>query len=237
MEKFLAEATEVQIVDDYAQKRLRNRWRCIAIALTILVVIVVVVSLTTIIYLQRPRIESNATCSIAFGPLNITNPNVLIPGEIRKQNREFDAYCQVKFNGGNGQWYKLIGQNGGLQASTCDSNQGRTYDTEILVFSGNCQNLECIGGSDQLCGDHASVGWLAIEDMEYYLLVRGNRASTVRDYLLTITHLENNYICQNVMLWESSPSMSTVGSTRHLNGPSTSQNTCKQVVSKKRVRK
>jgi hypothetical protein len=46
-----------------------------------------------------------------------------------------------------------------LTASTCHEEYS-TFDTQLTVFQGSdCDNLECVTGNDQFCGDQSSVTW------------------------------------------------------------------------------
>jgi hypothetical protein len=108
----------------------------------------------------------------------------------------------------------LTGDGSRLLASTCESQQNQNSDTEVLVFTGGCDNLTCVGGSDELCGAHGAVGWFAERDNDYHVLVRGNRASFVGDFTMTIEKLEQNGQCQNATKLE--PTGTILSSTRGL---------------------
>ena len=141
--------------------------------------------------------------------------------------------CQVSSDGGYGLWYKLEGNGRRLSASTCtgSSNLDSQSDTQVLIFSSfttttssndnnsnnnnDCDDgLLCIGGGDELCGSHSSVGWLAEEGQTYYILVRGFRPSSLGRFTLTIDTLNDNDTCDNadVINEDDSP---VFGSTRN----------------------
>jgi hypothetical protein len=137
----------------------------------------------------------SAICETAFGPLNVTRD--VYTGVIEPREGDFTAACQIDDEGGYGQWYFLEGEGNYLQASTCEgSDDSANSDTQVLVFSGSCSSLFCVGGGDELCGAHASVGWMAEEGVVYYVLVRGTRASSTGNFSLTMSSLDENCECE-----------------------------------------
>mmetsp|Transcript_3164 Transcript_3164/g.8947 ORF Transcript_3164/g.8947 Transcript_3164/m.8947 type:complete len:1708 (+) Transcript_3164:604-5727(+) len=111
------------------------------------------------------------------------------------QNAENDdVECVVGNQGGTGVWYTLQGNGKRLRAHTCD---GTDIDTQIQIFSGDCDALSCIGGNDQLCGDQSSIGWFAEADTTYKILVGGFRVSNVGPITLTLEGLDDNNQCSD----------------------------------------
>jgi hypothetical protein len=66
----------------------------------------------------------------------------------------------------------VIGEGEIMAVSLCDDQT--TYDTKVSVFSGDCDNLECIGGNDdfQGCDLASAYSWTPIPGEKYYILVR-----------------------------------------------------------------
>jgi hypothetical protein len=82
-----------------------------------------------------------------------------------------------------GLWYNLTGNDNWITVSTCATTSG--FDSQISVFGGSCQNLECISGGDQECGDQSSVSWYSGAGEQYFILVHG-RESRVGEFNLTV---------------------------------------------------
>ncbi len=86
-------------------------------------------------------------------------------------------------------WYKIMGNGGGITASTCSANTN--YDTKLSSFDGTCGALGCVIGDDDdsSCGFSAlqtTINWTSVVDTEYYIMVHGY-SSGVGDFELTIT--------------------------------------------------
>ena len=78
------------------------------------------------------------------------------------------------FSTGPGLWYQISGTGGVVRVSTCvDDNASKiSLDSQISVFGGSCDNLQCIDGNDQAgyCGDQSAVSWVTKEGELYYIL-------------------------------------------------------------------
>jgi len=84
-------------------------------------------------------------------------------------------YCYTT-NTARGTWYRVIGNGHRLYASTC--SEFTTYDTKISVYSGGCNNLNCVIGNDDDYGcsystSHSEVNWCSTNGVEYLILVHG----------------------------------------------------------------
>lgn len=196
-DRFLASAVtaEVKVVDDQdADNRLRRLKIYVAGAMVIVTILIVVLVVVFTIP-TSDDIALSSTCETADGPLNTTGD--FYTGVIVPREGDFSAACQVDEEGGFGQWYFLKGNGSPLRASTCEgSDDSANSDTQVLVFSGSCSSLRCVGGGDELCGSHASVGWMAEKNEVYFILVRGNRASSTGNFTLTISSLDENGECE-----------------------------------------
>lgn len=70
-------------------------------------------------------------------------------------------------------WYSFVGNGETVTLSTCDS---AAYDTKLSVYSGGCDDLICVSGSDDApgCGDNTSRLVLPTMDgVEYLVRVHG----------------------------------------------------------------
>lgn len=64
-------------------------------------------------------------------------------------------------------WFVTIGSGTPLTASTCGLDE---FDTQISIYTGSCDSLECVDGNDQACGDQSSVTWFAELSTEYFIV-------------------------------------------------------------------
>ncbi|KAL3938381.1 MAG: hypothetical protein SGBAC_006700 [Bacillariaceae sp.] len=211
----IGEATVLDEQDEEEEENLMaNRRRCILLAVVFLILIIVLsVVLTRGSDDALVSTPVNSVCKNAFGPLtNFTGGS--IEGAIRAFDETNVVGCQVEADDGFGLWYHLEGKGQRISASTCDTaNLDPQMDTQVLVFAGSCDNLICIGGGDQLCGNHGTVGWLAEEGQKYFVLVRGFRSS-LGQFSLSIDQLTNHENCQAANIIETIDSP-VFGSTRN----------------------
>jgi hypothetical protein len=55
-------------------------------------------------------------------------------------------------------WFEIVGDGTNIEASTC----GRaSFETQISVYTGGCDSLECVDGNYKFCGMGLSVSWLS----------------------------------------------------------------------------
>lgn len=215
-ERFLASAVtaEAQVVEDEDGHKNFARLKCYGAGAVVIAVIVVI---ALAVVFTRPDSDtvdlSNTTCATSFGPLNIRGG--VYTGDTVEKEGNFTGACDIEYEGGFGQWYFLEGEGNRLQASMCNgSDDGANSDTQVLVFSGSCSSLRCVGGGDELCGAHGSVGWIAEAGVEYFVLVRGTRASSIGNFSLTISPQVDNGACESAVRIENQ-SESIFGSTRN----------------------
>ena len=113
-----------------------------------------------------------------------------------------------------GLWYKVTGGGEVIRASTCttdtlllEEETGSTTttlapsgvpstSTVLSIYKGTCEsssssssNLQCVGASEQFCGDHASISWLAEKGVTYYVLVQGENG----DFALRMDYEQNGF--------------------------------------------
>jgi hypothetical protein len=89
------------------------------------------------------------------------------------------------FHTAPGLWFSVPGNGKDLAASTC--SEGSELDTQISVFQGGCDALECIAGTGQglPCDDDGAVTWASEVGKEYIIFISG-RGSRVGDFWLTV---------------------------------------------------
>jgi hypothetical protein len=73
-----------------------------------------------------------------------------------------------------GTWYIVTGNGMTVTASTCF---GTGFDSQISIFTGNCNNLECVDGNNNACGLQSYVAWHSIPGEAYFILVHGSGTS------------------------------------------------------------
>ena len=74
-----------------------------------------------------------------------------------------------------GVWYTFVGDGSNVIFSTCT---GTTWDSKINVYSGDCNNLVCVGGNDDFCGLQSQVSFVSTLGVDYYILVNGYAGAT-----------------------------------------------------------
>ena len=84
-------------------------------------------------------------------------------------------------------WYKFSATScEEVTASLCGG--GTNFDTEIAVFKGSCDDMECVGGNDQgPCGNPSELTWDAVEGEDYYIVVQGWQSNNTGDFTLDLT--------------------------------------------------
>eukprot|EP00980_Cylindrotheca_fusiformis_P002182 scaffold499_cov120-Cylindrotheca_fusiformis.AAC.5 len=113
-----------------------------------------------------------------------------------------------------GRWFAVSGTGSGLEASTCSS--GTDLDTEISIFSGSCDALECIAGTGESlpCDEGGSVVWESEPGEDYFIYVSG-RGSRVGEFWLTLTEIDlKGTRCSTAQFFEFSDSLEISGSTK-----------------------
>ena len=66
-----------------------------------------------------------------------------------------------------GVWYRIVGNGQQMTLSTIGLT---TADTKLMVFSGSCTGLVCVGGNDDFTGLQSSVTWNSVNGTTYFVL-------------------------------------------------------------------
>lgn len=69
-------------------------------------------------------------------------------------------------------WYQFTGNGDIITASLCGG--GTTYDSELLIYSGNCGSLTCEFGNDAFCGSQSQISFSSVNGTNYYIMVTGD---------------------------------------------------------------
>ena len=86
-----------------------------------------------------------------------------------------------------GVWYTVVGTGNTMTVGLCDPVT--TWDTEMFVFCGGCDNLICIDGDDDGCvtpGLASTITWCSAPGTTYHILVTAF-GSGFGDYVLAVT--------------------------------------------------
>jgi hypothetical protein len=77
---------------------------------------------------------------------------------------------------GAGVWYKFVGDGSAVTIST--DNAATNYDTQVFLFSGDCDNLVCIDNDDNSgTGETSEIDFIANTGTDYYIYVSGDGLS------------------------------------------------------------
>ena len=66
-----------------------------------------------------------------------------------------------------GVWYKFTGNGQNITVSTVGLT---STDSKIIVYSGTCAGLTCVGGNDDFSGLQSQVSWSSVNGTTYYIL-------------------------------------------------------------------
>ncbi len=94
------------------------------------------------------------------------------------------AECGAFNNGAaGGVWYNIAGTGDIITLSLCNDNN---FDTQIEVYSGDCNSQVCIGGNDQACGNQSEFSFTSNDSTNYLVYIYG-WADSVGTYQLDVT--------------------------------------------------
>ena len=78
---------------------------------------------------------------------------------------------------GKGVWYKYTGNGTNITIST--DNDDTNYDTQLFLYSGDCDNLVCEDSDDNTgTGETSEIEFTTVDGTEYYIYVGGDESST-----------------------------------------------------------
>lgn len=73
-----------------------------------------------------------------------------------------------------GVWYKINPIGSVYTVDLC----GSSFDTQVFVFRGDCNNLECVASNDNNCWLNARVTWVNTESETFYVYITGAGTET-----------------------------------------------------------
>lgn len=83
-----------------------------------------------------------------------------------------------------GVWYAITGNGQNMTVSTVGLT---SVDTKLMVFSGSCAALTCVGGNDDSGGLQSSVSWASVSGTTYYVLAAAYTGTASFPMSLTCT--------------------------------------------------
>ena len=141
------------------------------------------------------------------------------------------SVCGTAFDAFNSPdlWYSVISSSSNnpvLTATTCTGDatlDASSFDNQLVVYEGDCNNLTCIGGNDDFnfengsCPFKGQVTWSARESVTYYIRVFGHGEGSVGTFGIKV-EMEGpppNDICEDAILLQPGivVASSTVGAT------------------------
>ena len=129
---------------------------------------------------------------VAITPPNDTCPNATLincgdldtSNNILATNIDAPQACPGSTPGA-GVWYKFVGDGSAVTIST--DNTATNYDTQLFLFSGDCDNLDCIGSDDNSgTGETSEIDFIANIGTDYYVYVTGD-GSSIGQFGLSVT--------------------------------------------------
>lgn len=109
---------------------------------------------------------SNDVCNSA---ISVLNGSIITGSTSEATSMGAPDDCGTALDTGPGVWYKFTGTGGMTTVSLCNSS----FDTKVGIFSGDCNDLICVDGSDDACGLQSEVIFESQPDVQYYIYITG----------------------------------------------------------------
>jgi len=143
---------------------------------------------------ECPPVPENDACADALdvGPLpaSVTFDNTLADSDVTDP-------CGVASGPFNAVWYTVVGTGNTMTATTCNDGT-RVSDTKISVWCGTCNDLNCIDGNDDNCGQFnffsSTVTWCSEPGVTYFIAV-GNFSSSTSSGQIQLDVFDNAETC------------------------------------------
>lgn len=94
---------------------------------------------------------------------------------------------------GAGVWYVYEGDDQIITLSLC----GSSFDTQIGVYEGGCNNLNCVASNDDHCGTQSLISFMAETGKQYYIYVSGKSGET-GDFSLEVSCFDCSTVSYNI---------------------------------------
>ena len=136
-------------------------------------------------------IDVETPCTAPAWPENdycYAAPTVAVPsqtmGTLVNATQDLIPSCNSISGSYSGVWYKVIGNDNLLTATTCNDQTG--FDTRLSVYTGTCGSYTCVtaNNNDAACttgpgtpGNKSTVVWCSDLGVEYFLLVHNNSST------------------------------------------------------------
>ncbi|NEN25082.1 hypothetical protein G3O08_16400 [Cryomorpha ignava] len=104
------------------------------------------------------------------------------------------------FSGAPGVWYTIVGNGADIDLSLC----GSSYDTQVQVYTGTCDDLICVGGNDDSCGLQSEYTIAASQSgVTYYVYVYGFASGTGTFTITPTCNVANPAVLNGTVNWNS----------------------------------
>ena len=180
--------------------------------------------------LQVVETVQNDLCETASGPIPIDGTPIngstskATIDSLASANKDADGIDDI--DNSQGVWYKVVGSDTPLVASTCHANT--TFDTVLSVYHstspGSCAgNYTRVATNDDACGgSHSAVAWTPIPNEEYLIFIQGS-SKEVGAFVLTVSDIIPNDFCETAQSVLTLPNLvggTTENATEESNTPS-----------------
>ncbi len=117
----------------------------------------------------KAQVPTNDLCAgaIVVSCGDIITGDTTMAGE---SDEPTDACGTFNNSDAGGVWYSIAGTGDIITVSLCNNTD---FDTQIAVYSGNCNGQVCIGGNDQSCGNQSEFSFTSDASTDYLVYVYG----------------------------------------------------------------
>jgi len=132
----------------------------------------------------RLSVSSNDVCLSALG-IDPSGGRARLRGSTEFATTDAAASCTASPSVvARGVWFRWQGSGTLVELDTCDNN---AFATELTVYKGDCDNLECVSTEYGKCGDQSRAVWFAEEGEIYHVLLHGSSQGSKGPFTLTAT--------------------------------------------------
>ena len=121
--------------------------------------------------------------------------------------------CDTATSGSSpGIWFKMTGSGVRVELSTCETTG---FDSQISVFQGDCEDLQCVTGNNDYCDLQSKVSFNAEIGVDYSVVVHGN-GDARGSFILSGYYSAFNAKCETAV--SLNPDLSSVEGSNLLGG-------------------
>lgn len=151
-------------------------------------------------------IINNDKCQNAFGPFAIGDSFFAsLTSDAATMDENVPECGSANKPSHPGVWFQMRGTGGLVKADTCDRS---VASTQVSVFTGSCDNLECVSGNRNACGSQSLVSWNSEAGVLYYILVHGGMPT--KKMVISLSVLREKLLLWSPMTSVKTPSNSSL---------------------------